>query len=73
MASATETADENVTPGGDDLRALRRKLGMLVQMTTDYPLECSLGTCEFLFESKDEIQILIESLAEELSQSRNAA
>jgi hypothetical protein len=46
---------------------------MLVQMATDYPLECSLGTCEFLFESRDEIQILIKSLAEELSESRNAA
>jgi hypothetical protein len=39
---------------------------MLVRMTTDYPLECSLGTCDFLFESRDEIQVLIESLAEEI-------
>ena len=66
MASATEPADENVTPCGYDLRALQRQLGMLVRMTTDYPLECSLGTCDFLFESRDEIQVLIESLAEEI-------
>jgi hypothetical protein len=42
-------------------------------MTRDYPLECSLGTCDFLFESRDEIQTLLESLTEEISESRDAA
>jgi hypothetical protein len=46
---------------------------MLAQKTRDFPLECSLGTCDFLFESRDEIQTLLESLTEELSESIDAA
>jgi hypothetical protein len=42
-------------------------------MAKDYPLECSLGTCDFLFASRDEIQLLIESLTGELPESRDAA
>jgi hypothetical protein len=71
MGSASKASDENVAP--DDLRAIQLQLGTLVQMTKDYPLECSLGTCDFLFESRDEIQVLIESLTEELSESSDAA
>jgi hypothetical protein len=68
MGSATKAADESVTPCGDDLRAIHLRLEMLARMTTDYPLRCSLGTCDFLFESRDEIEILIESLTEEISE-----
>ena len=73
MGSATEAADRNVTPCDDDLKAIHLRLEMLAQMTRDYPLECSLGTCDFLFESRDEIQTLLESLTEELSESIDAA
>jgi hypothetical protein len=73
MGSGTESASENATPCDDDLRAIHLQLQMLARMTKDYPLACSLGTCDFLFESRDEIQILIESLTEELSESRDAA
>ena len=73
MGSTTEAAGEDLTPCDNDLRAIQLQLGMLAQMTTDYPLECSLGTFDFLFESRDEIQILIESLTEEISESQDAA
>lgn len=73
MGSATEAADKNVTPCDDDLRAIHLHLAVLAQMTTDYPLQCSIGTCDFLFESRDEIEILVESLTEELSESGDAA
>jgi hypothetical protein len=68
MDSATDSAEPRVAPCDDDLRTIHLQLEMLAQMTTDYPLECSLGTCSFLFDSRDEIQILLESLTEELSQ-----
>jgi len=42
-------------------------------MTKNYPLECSLGAYELLFESRDDIEILIESLTGEISESRDAA
>jgi hypothetical protein len=72
MGSASKSDHENVTPCGDDLRAIHLRLEMLAQMTRNYPLECSLGTCDFLFESRDEIQTLLESLTEEISESRDA-
>jgi hypothetical protein len=73
MASATRAADEDVAFGDEDLRAIQLQLGMLAHVATDYPLECFLGKCEFLFESRDEVQLLIESLTEEISESRTAA
>jgi hypothetical protein len=68
MGSAAETAHDDVTSCDEDLRAIHLRLEMLARMTTDYPLRCSLGTCDFLFESRDEIEILIESLTEEISE-----
>ena len=69
MGSFTKSAAQRVPPCDEDLRAIHLQLEMLAQMATVYPLECSLGTFSFLFESRDEVTILIESLTEELSQS----
>lgn len=69
MGSATKSAAQRVTPCDEDLKAIHLQLEMLAQVATDYPLECSLGTCSFLFESRDEVKTLIESLTEELSQA----
>jgi hypothetical protein len=73
MSSATESAERSVTPCDHNLRAIYAQLQTLAQMTTDYPLECSLGTCDFLFESRNEVETLVESLTEKLSESRDAA
>jgi hypothetical protein len=72
MASATDSSDENVIPYDDELRAIQLRLRMLAQMAKDYPLQCSVGTCDFLFESRDEIEILVENLTEEISASEHA-
>jgi hypothetical protein len=73
MRAALETDDDNVPLGDDKLRAIQLQLETLAHRTKDYPLQCSLGTYDLLFESRDDIEILIESLAEEISESRNAA
>jgi hypothetical protein len=73
MGSGTKPAGQHVTPCDYDLREIHQQLEMLVQMAKDYPLECSLGTCDFLFESRNEIQLLIESLTAELPESRDVA
>jgi hypothetical protein len=73
MGAAIETDDENVTLCADALRAIQARLKTLAHLTTDYPIECSLGTYDFLFESRDDIEVLLESLTEELSESRSAA
>jgi hypothetical protein len=72
MASATDSSDEIVIPYDDELRAIQLRLKMLAQMAKDYPLQCSVGTCDFLFESRDEIEILVENLAGEISASKHA-
>jgi hypothetical protein len=53
--------------GDDELREIQLRLESLVQVASDYPLECSLGRCDFLFESRDEIERILESLAKEHS------
>ena len=73
MHKAMEAADERDTLRDEDLRAIQLKLEALAQMTKNYPLECSLGAYELLFESRDDIEILIESLTGEISESRDAA
>ena len=73
MHKAMAAADEHDTLGDDDLRAIQIELETLARMTKDYPLECSLGAYDLLFESRDDIEILIESLSEEILESRDAA
>jgi hypothetical protein len=73
MSQTWKAADEKAALGDDDLKSIQFQLVTLAQVTRDYPLECSLGTYDLLFESRDEIQILIESLTEEISEARNAA
>jgi hypothetical protein len=73
MRPALETDADNVTLCADALRAIQLRLETLAHLTQDYPLKCSLGAYDLLFESRDDIEILIESLAEELSEAGNAA
>lgn len=53
----------------DELRTLQCQLECLAQTTTQYPLECSLGECALLFESRDDIEVMIDSLNHELDGS----
>ena len=59
--------------GNDELEAYQSRLASLARETTDYPLECSLGTCAFLFESRDDIEVILDNLNEEISVSRRTA
>jgi hypothetical protein len=73
MRTAMDADDETLTLCDDALRAIQLQLETLAHLTNDYPLECSLGTYDFLFESRNDIEILRDSLTEELSESRHAA
>ena len=57
----------------EELRALRQELVSLGSITRAYPLEYSLGSMELLFESRQDIEMLVRTLAEEISEARNAA
>jgi hypothetical protein len=56
-----------------ELRALRQELVSLRSIARAYPLAYSLGTMELLFESRQDIELLVRTLAEEISEARNAA
>ncbi len=56
-----------------ELRAFHTQLSTLAETTCDYPLECSLGEYEMLFESRDDIEIIVANLGESIGQSRDAA
>ncbi len=58
--------------GEDDLRSIRAQLDTLARATTAYPLECSLAGYELLFESRDEIEALVDSFNDELHFSRES-
>jgi hypothetical protein len=70
MDGTTSMANAHGNFSDDELAALQSRLVSLVQETTDYPLECSLGTCDFLFESRDDIEVILDHLSEEISAFR---
>lgn len=47
----------------DELRELQRQLACLAREARDYPLEYAVGSIDLLFESRDDIEILLDSLA----------
>ena len=57
----------------DELRAMRRKLESLALLTVSYPLACSVGGYDLLFESRDDIALVIDNLNDEISETRKAA
>jgi hypothetical protein len=60
-STATDGRDEF---SDDELRALRRQLASLVSETKDYPLECAVGSFDLLFESRDDIEMILDTLPE---------
>ena len=68
MGTATRIDSEDGFLGDDALRVIQSQLETLARTPKDYPLECSLGTCEFLFESRDDLEILLETVTDVRSQ-----
>lgn len=56
-----------------ELETMQAQLLSLAEETTAYPLECSLGAYDLLFESRDDIEIILDNLTEEIALSRTAA
>ncbi len=69
----TTVANEQDNLGADELEALQSQLASLAEETTDYPLECSLGAYQLLFESRDDIEVILDNLNKEILISRRAA
>ena len=69
MSATTATNNEQDDFSDAELRAIQLQLALLAREATDYPLQCSLGTYAFLFDSKDEIKVILDTLNEELAQA----
>jgi len=57
----------------DELSAFRAELSALAQEAREYPLEYSLGAYDLLFESRDDIDVIVENLSESLVALEEAA
>jgi hypothetical protein len=53
-----------------ELREIHRQLEWLAEQTRDYPVECSVGEYDLLFDSQDDIELMLEHLNSELSDDR---
>lgn len=51
----------------DELKELQAQLESLAREATSYPLEHSIGEFDLLFESRQDIEVIVENLSEEIS------
>jgi len=54
-----------------ELREIHRQLEWLAAQTMDYPVECSVGEYDLLFDSHDDLEMMLEHLNTELSDDRS--
>ena len=47
----------------DELESFRQQLTMLARETKEYPLACAVGNYALLFESRDDIEVILDNLA----------
>jgi hypothetical protein len=66
-------AHDNDNHSATELMDMQARLVSLAEETTAYPLECSLGAYDLLFDSRDDIEIILDNLTEEIALSRTAA
>jgi len=69
MDGTTSADHEHDTFSDDELRVIQSRLASLARETTSYPLETSLGAYRFLFESRDDIKVILDNLNEEIRQA----
>ncbi len=72
MAGPHETIEGHEAQS-DELTEFRTQLTMLAQTADDYPVEYVLGEYELLFESRDDIEIIIENLGQSITELQKAA
>jgi hypothetical protein len=53
--------------GTDGLKEIHRQLEWLAGQTREFPLECSVGAYDLFFESRDDIQLMLEHLTDEIA------
>jgi hypothetical protein len=57
----------------EELIAIQDQLASLLNAAIEYPYECWLGDCAFLFESRDDIAVIVEVLEEQITRPPHRA
>jgi hypothetical protein len=57
----------------EELVTLQDRLATLMNTATSFPLEYSLGDCAFLFESRDDIAVIVDSLEDQITSTHRTA
>lgn len=73
MGSKIIITKNNVDSFRGALAALHAHLGKLVEMTREYPVECSFAGYRFVFEREADILEVIQAIDEKLKQFSAAA
>ncbi len=55
-----------------ELEALQSELAAFEKVERSYPLACAIGSWQLLFESRHDVELLVENLAAEISAARNS-
>ena len=73
MGAATSANNEQDHFSDYELKSFQSQLALLAREAAAFPLEYSLGAFDFLFESRDDIELILDNLNEEILVSRKAA
>jgi hypothetical protein len=73
MAGTKATAEPSERTCVSELTSFQSQLAALAETASDYPVEYSLGSYELLFESRDDIEIVVANLDESIADLRHTA
>ena len=73
MRATEDSVDQGERFNAEELEALHGELTALEKVELSYPLACAIGSWQLLFESRHDVELLVENLAEEISAARNSA
>jgi hypothetical protein len=69
MAGAKREIRDSETLSDYELRVYQAQLSSLAETASSYPMEYALGSYELLFESREDIEIIVDNLSESISRS----
>jgi hypothetical protein len=73
MAGTESTIATSDALSDSELRVFQSELSALAQTASDYPLEYALGSYQLLFESRDDIESIVENLSESIAEWQSLA
>jgi len=69
MAGAAQETQAAETLNDYELRVYQAQLSALAQTARNYPMEYALGSYELLFESREDIEVIVDNLSESIARA----